>query len=76
MIAGFPRFRDKIWMIDHETDYWQGVYQFRNAEAIEQYKKSFVLSVMNKRAIRETLSYHMIQDKNLDDYIRSLLVDE
>lgn len=75
MIAGFPGFRDKIWMIDHETDYWQGIYQFRNMEAIEKYKKSFVLAVMNKRAIRETLSYHILPDKNIDEYIRSLLID-
>ena len=54
MIAGFPGFRDKIWMIDWKKDYWQGIYQWKDVEAIEKYKKSFVLCIMNKRSIRDT----------------------
>jgi hypothetical protein len=39
LIAGFPGFRDKLWMIDWKTYYWQDVYQWENAEANENYKK-------------------------------------
>ena len=33
LIAGFPGFMDKLWMIDWDTGYWQGIYQFENVEA-------------------------------------------
>ena len=74
MIAGFPGFQDKIWMIDWKTDYWQGVYQFKNAEAIKQYKGSFVLGIMNKRAQKETLSYQIIPNQDIDTYLKKRFV--
>jgi hypothetical protein len=75
MIAGFPGFRDKLWMIDWETDYWQGIYQWDDPDAIERYKKSFVLGIMNKRAIADTISYRIIPDTNVGDYIQSILAE-
>ena len=71
LIAGFPGFRDKLWMIDRKTDYWQGIYQWKNLEAIENYKKSFVLGLMNKRAIHDSISYNIIKDRNIDDYLKN-----
>lgn len=73
LIAGFPGFRDKLWMIDWKTDYWQGIYQWKDVETIENYKKSFVLGIMNKRSINATISYRVINDKNIDDYIQSII---
>ncbi len=72
LIAGFSGFKDKIWMIDWKTGYWQGIYQWENEAAIERYKKSFVLGIMNKRSIPETLSYKTVCNINLEDYIESL----
>ena len=74
LIAGFPGFRDKLWMIDWKTDYWQGIYQWENLESIESYKKSFVLGMMNKRAIDKSISYEIIKDKNIDDYLQSIIL--
>ena len=74
LIGGFPGFRDKLWMIDWNTDYWQGIYQWKNIEAIENYKKSFVLGMMNKRAIENSISYDIIKDINIDDYIQSRIL--
>lgn len=71
LIAGFPGFIDKLWMIDWKTDYWQGIYQWENPEAIEKYKKSFVLGMMNKRAIEHSISYDIINDRNIDTYLQS-----
>jgi len=71
LIAGFPGFRDKLWMIDWKTDYWQGIYQWENSEAIEKYKKSFVLGMMNKRAIDNSISYEIIKDGSIDDYLQN-----
>jgi hypothetical protein len=74
LIAGFPGFRDKLWMIDWKTDYWQGIYQWKNIEAIENYKKSFVLRMMNKRAIEKSISYEVIENRDIDDYLQSRLL--
>ena len=74
LIAGFPGFRDKLWMIDWKTGYWQGMYQWENVEAIEKYKKSFVLGMMNKRAIDKSISYEIIKDINIDKYLQSRIL--
>ena len=74
LIAGFPGFRDKLWMIDWNTDYWQEIYQWKNIEAIENYKKSFVLGMMNKRAIDKSISYEIIKDEKIDDYLQSRIL--
>ncbi len=65
LIAGFPGFRYKIWMIDWETDYWQGIYEFANTAAIDKYRKSFVLGMMNKRVIPVTISYQTLPEKDM-----------
>lgn len=72
LIAGFPGFMDKIWMIDWKTNFWQGIYQWESNDTIKRYEKSFVLGIMNKRSIPESLSYRIIQNKNIEDYIESL----
>ncbi len=71
--SGFPGFRDKLWMIDWRSGYWQGIYQWKNAKAIEEYKKSFVLGIMNRRAKAQSISYDIINDSNIDDYLQSRL---
>ena len=73
LIAGFPGFMVKLWMIDWRSGYWQGVYQWKNAKAIEEYKKSFVLGIMNRRAKAQSISYDIINDSNIDDYLQSRL---
>ncbi|UCE37452.1 MAG: hypothetical protein JSW00_18675 [Thermoplasmata archaeon] len=75
MIAGFPGFREKLWMIDYGTDYWQGMYQFDNTSEIEDYKKSFVLGLMNKRAVRSTISYRTIPYLNLEGFLNGIMTD-
>ena len=74
MIAGFPGFSDKLWMIDWDSGYWQGIYQWKNDDTIKKYKKSFVLGLMNKRAERNTLSYQIIPDQNIDDYLQNRII--
>jgi hypothetical protein len=69
LIAGFPGFLDKLWMIDYETGYWQGLYQWENEGSIKKYQRSFVLGLMNKRSNESTLEYNIIRDKNITEYI-------
>ena len=74
LIAGFPGFRDKLWMIDRESGYWQGIYQWKNVQSIENYKNSFVLRLMNRRAIANTIKYTIVTETNIIDYIRERLL--
>lgn len=76
MIAGTPGFRDKLWMIDWENGFWQGMYEFDDVATIEQYKKSFVLGLMNKRADQSTLSYRILLNKGLEEYLATLMIDD
>ena len=69
LIAGFPGFRDKLWMIDYETDYWQGLYQWETEESIKKYLNSFVLGLMNKRSDASTLEYKIIPKKDIEQYL-------
>jgi hypothetical protein len=69
LIVGFPGFREKVWMSDADTGYWQGVYQWESDAAAEEYRKSFVLAVMNRRAARGTVSCRVVTHGSLSDYI-------
>ena len=68
-IAGFPGFRDKLWMVNEENGYWQGVYQWDTARCAEDYKDSFVLGMMTRRAIPETVSHEILPNTSLKDYM-------
>lgn len=74
LIGGFKGFRDKIWMIDENTGYWQGIYQFDSMNSIERYKKSFVLGIMNKRAIDSSLVYWVVPNMSIDHYLQEKIV--
>jgi len=68
-IAGFPGFRDKLWMVNEENGYWQGVYQWDTARCVEDFQGSFVLSMMTRRAIPETVSHETLPNTSLKDYM-------
>lgn len=68
-IAGYPGFREKIWAVNDETGYWQGMYQFTSTEAVEAYRNSFVLGVMTKRAIPDSMSHVVLPETRLSEYI-------
>ena len=75
LIAGFPGFRDKLWMIDYETDYWQGLYQLATEESIRKYQNSFVLGLMNKRSDESTLEYTIIPKKDIEQYLNEHMIN-
>ena len=57
-----------------KPDYWQGIYYWESVDAIEKYKKSFVLGIMNKRADDHSISYEIIKNRNINDYLQSILL--
>ena len=69
LIAGFRGFRDKLWMIDYKTGYWQGLYQWETVESIKKYQNSFVLGFMNRRSDENTLEYKIILKKDIREYL-------
>jgi hypothetical protein len=69
LIAGFPGFEKKIYAVNHSNGYWQGMYQWESMERLEEYKKSLVFKVMNKRAKPETIKSFQLENISLDAYI-------
>ena len=69
LITGFPGFEKKIYAVNHKNGYWQGMYQWESTENLEEYKKSFVFKVMNKRAIPESINSVQFENRSLDAYI-------
>ncbi len=76
LIITSPGFKDKVWMINGDTDYWQGIYQWESESDVENYKKSFVLGVMNKRTVPNTIAYEIIPNTNLSEFINQRLDHE
>jgi hypothetical protein len=69
LIAGFPGFVQKIYAVNKETGYWQGMYSWKSAAHLEAYKKSFVFRMMNKRAVEETVKPQTFSNCPLTDLI-------
>ena len=66
LITGFPGFVKKIYAVNPKNGYWQGMYQWESLEYLEEYKKSFVFKVMNKRAIPKTIQLIQFENQSLD----------
>lgn len=69
LITGFPGFETKIYAVNKENGYWQGMYQWKTMEHLEEYKKSFVFRIMNKRAISESIESVDLINQKLIDFI-------
>ena len=75
MISGFPGFMAKMYAVNPEDGYWQGMYQWESVKYLEEYKKSFVFRMMNKRAIQETIKSVEMSNQNLIDIIENKRVN-
>lgn len=69
LIAGSPGFRDKIWLVNEETGCWLGLYQWESTAAVDAYKQSFVLGVMNRRAQADSVFYRVLPATSLQDLL-------
>ena len=74
LIGGFPGFRQKLWMVDEGTGAWQGVYQWESAAAVELYRRSFVLGMMNRRAEPESITTTVVLETQLAEYLAARLI--
>jgi hypothetical protein len=75
-ISSFLVFRtgfcEKIWAIN-EGGYFQGIYQWESKEYAEEYPGSFIFKMMTKRSAAGTLSYEIIPDTLLSNYVKKLI---
>ena len=69
-------FREKIWTFNKDTDFFQGIYQWESKEIAEKYPESFVFNLMIKRAAPGTVSYKIIQNTDLAEYIKRLVPNQ
>lgn len=69
-LIGMKGFREKCWTFNEETGYFQGIYQWESKEAAEKYPNSFILRLMVKRAVPGTVSYEILPDTDLSEYIQ------
>ena len=76
LITGFPGFRVKMYAVNHESGYWLGIYQWESKHALDAYKDSFVLHIMNRRAIDGYVTYHELDHHRLTDYIEEHKIDD
>ena len=74
LISGFPGFVKKIYAVNPENGYWQGMYQWKSLKDLEEYKKSFVFSIMNKRAIPGSINSFEIENENLSNFIEGCML--
>ena len=75
LITGFPGFIAKVYAVNEKNGYWQGMYQWESKQAVAEYKKSFVLKMMNKRALQNTVQYFEIEKCSIDNFIKDKLLN-
>ena len=61
---------EKYWTFNEATGYFQGIYQWESKEIAEKYPDSFIYKLMTKCFTPETLSYEIIQNIDLSQYIK------
>ena len=73
LIAGFPGFVQKMYAVNPENGYWQGMYQWKTAGHLARYKKSFVYKMMNKRAVPESVNSFELPGQHLREFVNKHL---
>jgi len=69
LITGFPGFQTKMYAVNKENGFWQGMYQWKTQEHLQVYLRSFVYKMMNKRALKGTISSREYNNQLLISYI-------
>lgn len=67
--AGLPGFRHKLWLYDPGTGDFRGLYKWQTAEDAEMYAKSFAVRFMKGRSVPGSVSYKIIDRRNMADAI-------
>lgn len=66
-------FIQKIWCVS-EDGCFQGIYQWASEECAESYPQSFIFKMMVKRSAENTLSYEIIPNQHLLEFVQNSLI--
>jgi hypothetical protein len=72
MFIGLPGFRAKFWMCNQNTGYNQGIYQWKTEQDAINYSKSFAVDFMTKRSEKNSISYEIIPNENIYNFVDKL----
>lgn len=72
--AGLEGFRTKLWLFDHGTGDYMGVYQWASAGEAEAYARA-LRRLMDRLSVPGSVSYEVVEDAALDEYVRARRVD-
>ena len=68
-LMGMKGFQEKIWTINKSTNDFQGIYRWSSKEAAMRYPDTFIFKLMTKRAAPGTISYEIMPNNDLVEYI-------
>ena len=68
-LMGMTGFREKYWTINEKTNDFQGIYQWSTKETAERYPDTFIFKLMTKRAAPGTVSYEILPNTDLSEYL-------
>ncbi len=71
-LIGMKGFREKYWTFNENSDFFQGIYQWESKKFAERYPNSFIFKLMTKSSAKGTLSYEIIPNTDLSEYIETL----
>lgn len=74
-LVGLEGFREKYWTFNENDNYFQGIYQWESRKIAEKYPDSFIFGLMTKRAAAGTMSYEIIPNTDVSQYIQALLLE-
>jgi hypothetical protein len=74
-LMGMTGFREKNWTINENTNDFQGIYQWTSREMAERYPDTFIFKLMTKRAAPGTVSYEIIPNTDLLEYLSTIRVN-
>ena len=72
LFIGLPGFIEKYWMDNDETGYSQGIYQWKSKEHAIAYSKSFAFRFMQKRSVKGSIDFEILDDTKIDQYMEEL----
>ncbi|MGB9978800.1 hypothetical protein [Methanobacterium sp.] len=73
-ILGLPGFRAKLWTLNKNNGDFQGIYQWDSLEDAQNYANSFALNFMTSRSVPGSVSYEIIPNTSMKEYIKSLKI--
>ena len=73
-LAGMEGFQEKAWTINEATNDFQGIYQWSSHEAAVKYPDSFIFKLMANRAAPGTVTYEIVPDTDLSEYLAAIRV--